>query len=160
MMRESKAFEFLELKTESEGRFTGYASTWSEERAGGPHRTRFLRRYHARVGRQESLFLNHDKDQWCGFSTSLMEDERGLYLEGKLALSAEPGRNAFAILREAKAIGFATGLSIGFIAQDWDFNDAKGSAFSKTNRPVGDVDNAVPGKPSRAGKRREDARAL
>lgn len=59
------------------------------------------------------MLWQHDPAQPIGVWTKLVEDARGLYAEGRLALDTAQGRDAFALLRQEAL----DGLSIGFRAR-------------------------------------------
>jgi HK97 family phage prohead protease len=63
-----------------------------------------------RQGRFPALLWQHDPRQPVGVIVALQEDARGLYLKAQLALEAEAGREAHALVRA----GALDGLSIGF----------------------------------------------
>lgn len=70
-------------------------------------------------------------------STSCLLD-----LKAALYLNTTMGRDAWGLLRDAKAAGLQTGLSIGFIAKDWDWDVVLGTGQTlnirgrpKGNRP-------------------------
>ncbi|MFC0410981.1 HK97 family phage prohead protease, partial [Roseomonas elaeocarpi] len=66
---------------------------------------------HRAAGTMPALLWQHDQRQPIGVYTAMREDERGLYVEGKLALKTRQGAEAHELL-QMKAI---SGLSIGFI---------------------------------------------
>ena len=63
-----------------------------------------------RQGRFPALLWQHDPRQPVGVIVALSEDAQGLYLKAQLALEADAGREADALVR-ARAVD---GLSIGF----------------------------------------------
>lgn len=58
-----------------------------------------------------ALLWQHRSDTVIGVYTEMREDERGLYVKGKLALSTEKGREAHELMK----MGWKAGLSIGFV---------------------------------------------
>lgn len=99
-----------------DGVFKGYASVFNTEDAHGDVvcKGAFLRTLlHWRqkgVGVWPKMLWQHAQDQVIGVWTDMREDDKGLYVEGKLLLEVEKAREAYALLRE-KAVD---GLSIGF----------------------------------------------
>ena len=61
-------------------------------------------------GRMPSFLWQHNSDEPIGIITLLREDERGLYMEGKLALDTQRGKEAYSLLK----MGALNGLSIGY----------------------------------------------
>ncbi|GGD12403.1 HK97 family phage prohead protease [Aureimonas glaciei] len=94
------------------GMIRGYASLFGvADLAGdriepGAFRASLARRGAPRV----RMLWQHDPARPIGVWTSIGEDRRGLFAEGRLALDTQAGREAFALI-EAGAID---GLSIGF----------------------------------------------
>ncbi len=121
-IREYKAYVTRELKmTNDAGGFSGYASAYAKDLqndriAPGA----FAQSIQEKRGQIPILF-NHDADQWLGFSTSLAEDGKGLAFSGQLATDTSGGADAYALLKTAAALDYRVGMSIGFIALDWDY---------------------------------------
>jgi len=98
----------------STGAITGYASTW-----GGPpdsYGTVFAKgafsgslAEHARENTAPVMLWAHNKADLIGRWTSVREDEYGLFVEGRLNLETDQGRNAFNHLKA----GDLSGLSVG-----------------------------------------------
>src|SRR5262245_37743143 len=104
------------------GQFTGYASTWTKDLENDKIAPgAFAKSIVDKKGKIPILF-NHWPDNLIGFSTSLSEDMRGLLLDAQLSLDSTMGRDAFAILKTAQSVDYRMGLSIGFIAEDWEFD--------------------------------------
>ena len=57
-----------------------------------------------------ALLWQHRAGEPCGVYVTVMEDERGLFVEGVLNLETQVGREAYALLKQ----GAIRGLSIGF----------------------------------------------
>ncbi|WP_338928376.1 HK97 family phage prohead protease [Roseomonas mucosa] len=66
---------------------------------------------HRRAGTMPALLWQHDQRQPIGVYTAMKEDDRGLYVEGRLALKTRQGAEAHELL-QMKAL---SGLSIGFV---------------------------------------------
>ena len=106
-------FTSLDLKrVESDGTFEGYASLFNREDLGqdivapGAFAESLARRGAAGV----KLLFQHDPNQPIGVWTSLEENARGLYAQGRLMREVEKAREVHALMRA----GALDGLSIGF----------------------------------------------
>lgn len=109
----AKAAPVEEIKALSEpGEFEGYASIFGEMDQGrdivlsGAFRNSLIKRPADRV----KLLWQHDRDKIIGRWTEMREDNRGLYVKGKLILGIEKGREA----HELMMAGALDGLSIGY----------------------------------------------
>lgn len=72
-----------------------------------------------------ALLWQHKMDEPIGIYTKMVEDENGLYLEGKLLIDDDPlAKRAHAHMKA----GSLTGLSIGYILNDYEYDKEK-SAF-------------------------------
>jgi HK97 family phage prohead protease len=123
--REHKTFalDSVEFKAgAAEGVFSGYASTWAKDSYGDRIQPGAFAESIKSTRGKIPIFLNHSDSEWAGFSTSLAEDHKGLLIEGQLVTSEGSGRNAWALLQMAQKIDYKMGLSIGFIAQEWDMD--------------------------------------
>ena len=67
-------------------------------------------------GRMPALLWQHRPDQPIGVYTDMAEDERGLHVEGQLALDTQLGREAHSLLK----MDALSGLSIGFMPKEWE----------------------------------------
>jgi HK97 family phage prohead protease len=117
---EFKSCALLELKAEgNSGLFSGYASTYNVDLQGDRVTPgAFAQSIKDKKGKVPIL-ANHE--DWIGFSTGLAEDGKGLALNGKLALNNSIAANTYALLQEASALEFRVGMSIGFMAKQWDY---------------------------------------
>ncbi|MDE1901668.1 MAG: HK97 family phage prohead protease [Alphaproteobacteria bacterium] len=105
----------LNVKTlGGDGIFTGYASVFGEldqqneiVAAGAFRRT--LSKWRQQ-GRAPALLWMHDPTQPIGIWQQIAEDANGLRVEGRLALRAQKGAEAYELLK----IGALSGLSIGY----------------------------------------------
>lgn len=103
----------LALETiEMDGSFSGYASLFGEVDLGkdaiapGAFRTSILKRGTSGV----RMLWQHDANEPIGVWTAIREDERGLYVEGRLAKGVARAREVLDLMRN----GALDGLSIGF----------------------------------------------
>lgn len=120
-LRERKSFPVLELKTLADGAFEGYASAYAKDLQGDRIMPGAFAQSIADKRGQIPIFYNHDDNNWVGFSTSLAEDGKGLKLAGQLATNTTAGKDVYELLKAAAAADFRVGMSIGFIANDWDW---------------------------------------
>jgi uncharacterized protein len=118
---ERKSYALLELKSEGEGEFSGYASTYNKDLQGDQIQPGAFAQSIADKRGKIPIFQNHEDSEWIGFSKSLAEDGKGLALVGKLALKTDGGRNAYELLQAAAEMDYRVGMSIGFVAKDWDW---------------------------------------
>lgn len=102
----------LALDDTGEGRFSGYASVFGEVDLGkdviepGAFSSSLTRRGAAGV----RMLFQHDPNQPIGRWTTIREDARGLYVEGRLSLGVTRAAEVHALLKN----GALDGLSIGF----------------------------------------------
>lgn len=116
----------LEIKSVSEkGVFSGYGSVFhNEDSVGDVVRPGAFKKSLAewsKKGRLPPLLWQHDRREPIGVFTKMVEDEKGLFVEGRLLIDDIPqARAAYALLKE-KVLG---GMSIGYreilIEQDHD----------------------------------------
>lgn len=106
-------FISLDFKqADADGSFEGYASLFNREDLGrdvvlpGAFRESLA----ARGARGIKLLFQHDANQPIGVWTTLEEDSRGLYAQGRLMRDVARAREVMALMRE----GALDGLSIGF----------------------------------------------
>jgi HK97 family phage prohead protease len=123
-----KTLDFgLEIKeVAADGTFAGYGSvfgvldTYSDRVAPGAFKSTLAE--HRAAGTMPALLWQHDQRQPIGVYTAMREDERGLHVEGKLALKTRQGAEAHELL-QMKAI---SGLSIGFVTVKSERDDKSG----------------------------------
>lgn len=82
---------------------------------------------HARKGTRPRMFWMHNPEQPIGSWTNMIEDNKGLYVEGRLNMGVQQGREAYALLK-AGDIG---GLSIGYKVISSQPDEASGSVLLK-----------------------------
>ncbi|GJH59414.1 hypothetical protein ECZC03_48540 [Escherichia coli] len=72
-------------------------------------------------------------DEPIGVYTEMKEDDVGLYVRGRLLVDDDPlAKRAHAHMKA----GSLTGLSIGYILKDWEYDREKGIPAER-DRPVG-----------------------
>ena len=113
----------LDIKqVDTDGTFSGYGSVFDVEDSykeivvSGAF-ARSLNRY-KRDERMPALLWQHDPSEPIGIYTEMREDDRGLYVEGQLALKTELGARAHELLK----MGALDGLSIGFVPVERDYD--------------------------------------
>jgi HK97 family phage prohead protease len=133
--REWKSFPLLGFKAaegDDAGTFSGYASSWAKDVYGDVIQPGAFAQSITDQKGKIPIFFNHDEDNWIGFSTSLAEDHRGLAINAALALDTQGGADAYALLKAADAIDFRVGLSIGFIAEEWEWDNDSNTRILKS----------------------------
>lgn len=87
---------------------------------------------HAAAGTMPAMLLQHggwgvgaDDMTPVGIWTAMREDDKGLVVEGRLALETQRGREAFALLSMAPRPAL-NGLSIGYAPTEWSVGDKAG----------------------------------
>lgn len=73
-------------------------------------------------GRMPALLWQHNTSEPIGVYTKMVEDDNGLYVEGKLALKTQKGAEAYELL-QMKAV---SGLSIGFMTKQATIDQKSG----------------------------------
>jgi len=114
----------LDLKMiEENGAFSGYASVFNIE---DNHNDIIISGAFSnslqKNGRWKDIKLlwQHRSDEPIGIFTKMVEDEHGLYVEGKLLLDVQRAKEAYTLLRS----GIIKGLSIGFIVKKYDHDES------------------------------------
>jgi len=118
---EHKDFDF-EIDTKSiteDGMFEGYASTFGgKPDSGGDvvHRGAFLETIEkrGRNGTGVPILWQHNSQMPIGKYTSLLENDKGLKVQGKLTLGTTQGKDAYELLKD----GVIKAMSIGYDAID------------------------------------------
>ena len=119
----------LEVKAldDQSGEFEGYASTFGGEPdsygdviAAGAFAQSLAD--HAAKGTMPKLLWQHDSREPIGRWLQAKEDVRGLWVRGKLNMSVQRGREAYALLKE----GDIDGLSIGYRIKEYSVSEDTG----------------------------------
>ena len=105
----SAAFE-LKAEPDDEGVFEGYASTFGNVDQGMDVMERGAFRKSLASGRKVKLLWQHDTSKVIGVPMELREDERGLYIKGRLLKDIAQAREAMALMRA----GAIDSMSIGY----------------------------------------------
>lgn len=121
-----KDFGFEIKEVRNSGTFAGYGSVYgnvdqSDDIVAQGAFTKSLQEWNSK-GRLPALLWQHKSSEPIGVYTSMVEDENGLYVEGKLALKTQQGAEAYELL-QMKAI---SGLSIGFMTREDSYDQKTG----------------------------------
>ncbi|WP_277022239.1 HK97 family phage prohead protease [Paracoccus hibiscisoli] len=95
---------------EENGTIKGYASLFGMKDQGGDVVMPGAFAASLATGRHIAMLWQHDPAQPIGKWTVVREDEKGLYIEGKLSLKTQRGLEAYEMLKD----GIIRGLSIGY----------------------------------------------
>jgi HK97 family phage prohead protease len=104
-----------EIKAESEkGIFTGYGSIFGNEDQGSDimQQGAFTKSLKDRPANKVKMLYQHKTDEPIGVFTNMYEDQKGLFVQGQLAMGTQRGREAYELLK----MGALDGMSIGFRA--------------------------------------------
>lgn len=114
-----------------EGTFAGYGSVFGNKDSGGdivqPGAFAKSLAEHRQRGSKVRMFWGHDQNQPIGKWTDISEDGKGLYVEGKLNMNVQRGREAYAHLKE----GDIDGLSIGYGVIEAEPDEKRGALLLK-----------------------------
>ena len=105
---------YADIKTEQEGVFSGYASTFGNVDNGNDivAKGAFTKSLAERPASKVKLLSQHKTDEPIGIFTEVFEDSKGLFVRGKLALGTQKGRETYELMK----LGAIDGMSIGFRA--------------------------------------------
>ena len=114
-----------EVKANGEGVFTGYGSIFGNEDQGNDivQKGAFTKSLQERPASKVKMLFQHKTDEPIGVFEEIYEDQKGLFVKGKLALGTQKGRETYELLK----IGALDGMSIGFKAdpQKQGYNENK-----------------------------------
>ena len=99
---------------DDKGTFTGYGSIFGNEDQGSDimQKGAFTKSLEQRPASKVKLLYQHKTDEPIGIFESMHEDEKGLFVKGRLAMGTQKGREAYELLK----MGALDGMSIGFRA--------------------------------------------
>lgn len=123
MKIEHKDFVFQVKEVSDKGVFTGYGSVFGELDYGGDivaagAFTRTLAEAKEK-GRKFPVLWQHYSDDAIGVYDDIYEDEKGLFVKGRLLVDdVQRAKEAYALMRE----GAVTGLSIGYYPKEYSTN--------------------------------------
>ena len=106
---------------EAKGMFSGYASIFGNKDLGNDVVVQgaFQKSIRAKGARKIKMLFQHDTKEPIGVYTKVREDAQGLYVEGKLAMQTQKGREVYELMK----MGAIDGLSVGYRV------DAKGYSY-------------------------------
>lgn len=111
----------LEVKEFNEAGFTGYASKFGNVDLGGDVVAKG-----AFIGATNvPILISHDTSKVIGVTTTIYEDDAGLFIDAKLANTKEAND-----VRELMAMGALTGLSIGYMVKHQSRKTEGGKSFN------------------------------
>ena len=114
-----------EVKSDALGVFSGYASIFGNEDQGNDivQKGAFTKSLQERPASKVKMLFQHKTDEPIGVFEEIYEDQKGLFVKGKLALGTQKGRETYELLK----IGALDGMSIGFKAdpQKQGYNENK-----------------------------------
>ena len=120
-----KQIFFADIKTEQEGIFSGYASTFGNVDNGNDivAKGAFTKSLSERPANKVKLLSQHKTDEPIGIFEEIFEDSKGLYVKGRLALGTQKGRETYELMK----MGAIDGMSIGFRAnpEKQTYNESK-----------------------------------
>ena len=97
---------------ENAGRFSGYASIFGNKDLGNDvvEKGAFTSSLRKKSPKQIKMLFMHKTDEPIGVYEKMEEDEKGLRVEGKLALGTQRGKEVYELMK----MGAIDGLSIGY----------------------------------------------
>lgn len=116
MDKKFKSFPFKLSAVGQTGEFEGYASVFGNVDLGndvvvpGAFKKTLVESFGGKI----PILDHHDATKQIGWNLDAREDERGLYVRGKLDLNVQLARERHSLMRMASAVGARTGLSIGY----------------------------------------------
>lgn len=123
----------LTLKSVSDsGEFEGYGSVFGVKDSYGDivipgAFVKSLDNWKAK-GSQPAMLWQHKSDEPIGIYTEMKEDEVGLFVKGRLLIDDDPlAKRAHAHMKA----GSLTGLSIGYMLNDWEYDRTKDAFLLK-----------------------------
>ena len=103
-----------EVKSDALGVFSGYASIFGNEDQGNDivQKGAFTKSLTQRPAPKVKMLFQHKTDEPIGVFEKIYEDQKGLYVQGRLAMKTQKGKETYELLK----IGALDGMSIGFKA--------------------------------------------
>lgn len=121
--REVRAFSFEIKAVGDDGTIEGYGSVFdvkdSYDDVIKPGAYTATLADHKAAGTMPAMLWQHDSDEPIGVWIEMVEDGKGLRVKGQLLLATTRGREAYELLK----VGALKGLSIGFMAKEWSYQD-------------------------------------
>lgn len=112
-----KSFSFKANDVESNGTIRGYASTFGNIDLGMDvvDKGAFKKSIKESGGGKIPILKDHNQFKLIGFNMRAEEDDTGLYVEGKINLDVQDGREQYSLAKQALDLGVSFGLSIGYM---------------------------------------------
>lgn len=111
-------FQAIDLKAAKDGTIEGYASVFGVVDTGGDLVTKGAYtaslKAMAAAGRRVKMLWQHDPSQPIGVWEEITEDQKGLFVKGRILSEVAKGREAVALMQA----GAIDGLSIGYRTKD------------------------------------------
>ena len=116
----------MDDEEKEEGVFEGYGSVFNNTDLGNDiiKKGAFEKSLRKKGPKGVKMLYQHKSDMPIGVYEKIMEDEKGLYVKGKLALGTQAGKEAYELMK----MGALSGLSIGFRTNE------KGYHYDKRTR--------------------------
>lgn len=111
-----KTFSFKLDDVDSQGTIRGYASTFGNVDYGLDVVDKGAFKKSIKESRGVwPILANHDPSKHIGYNMRAEEDDKGLYVEGKLDLNVQEAREKYSLAKTAMELGTNLGLSIGYM---------------------------------------------
>ena len=114
-----------EVKSDALGVFSGYASIFGNEDQGNDivQKGAFTKSLTQRPAPKVKMLFQHKTDEPIGVFEKIYEDQKGLYVQGRLAMKTQKGKETYELLK----MGALDGMSIVFKAdpQKQGYNENK-----------------------------------
>lgn len=113
---EFKSFELEVKDVDSNGMIRGYASTFGNVDLGMDIVDKGAFKKSLKENRGVfPILADHDPSKQIGWNMRAEEDDKGLFVEGKLDLNVQAAREKYSLAKDAVALGAKSGLSIGYM---------------------------------------------
>ena len=126
---EKKVFEFELKEVNEEGRFTGHAAVYNNVDLGGDKfKSGVFADSNAKNRGRVPVLLDHTPSVMtqAGLGISAVEDGKGLLVEAELNLLKQAGKEAHAMMMQAKRLKQKIALSVGFTIEEGGAKFVKG----------------------------------
>lgn len=116
MKPEIKTFSFKVDDMDEKGMVRGYASTFGNVDLGLDIVDKgAFKKSIKESGGKIPILADHNPSEQLGWNLRAEEDDKGLFVEGKLDLNVEKARERYSLAKTALEIGASFGLSIGYM---------------------------------------------
>lgn len=113
---EYKSFALKLDDVDTQGTIRGYASTFGNVDLGFDVVDKgAFKKSIKEAGGVWPILADHDPSKQIGWNMRAEEDEKGLYVEGKIDLNVQAGREKYSLAKSAMELGAKMGLSIGYM---------------------------------------------